>query len=169
MNKPHSRTGDRPKKQTPRCHPDEEIQYLLGAEEQILQSISMRAPLREVLAGICTALDCQIGNVVSFISLSGDDAGELAMIARNARLFGLFAFCSETVIAENDELLGSLEMYGCIARSPSVGESQLIERATCLAAIAIQREIKASRHDHVRDPEDPLVRGKLAMGPVYVN
>ena len=48
---------------------DDKIQYLLSAEEQLLQAISARAPLPELLDKICSALDCQIGNVVSMISL----------------------------------------------------------------------------------------------------
>jgi hypothetical protein len=72
----------------------------------------------------CNALDCQIGNVVSFISLPGNDAKELAAIALKAEVFGLYTFCSEGVVAENDELLGSLEMYCSVPRSPSAAEYQ---------------------------------------------
>jgi hypothetical protein len=164
MNRSHSRTCGRQKKRTPERLSGGEIQYLLSTEEEILQSISSRAPLREVLDGICTTLDCQIGNVVSLVSLPGDDARELATIARNAALFGLFAFCSEDILDENDRQLGLLEMCCCVSRYPSPGESQLIERAKCMAVMAIQRDIEARRHGNVRDPEDPLVRGKLPMG-----
>jgi hypothetical protein len=122
---------------------DDKIEYLLSKEEQLLQSISIRGPLPEVLNRICSALDCQIGSVVSLISLPTDDASELAEIAMNATLFGLHTFCSAGVVAENDELLGSLEMYCCVPRSPSAGEFQLIERAKCLAAIAIKIDKEA--------------------------
>jgi hypothetical protein len=121
----------------------ERIQYLLSAEEHLLQSISARAPLPEILNGICSALDCQIGNAISLISLSSDDASELATIAMNAALFGLHTLCSECIVAENDELLGSLEMYCTAPRSPSASELQLIERAKCLAAIAIKLDKEA--------------------------
>jgi len=117
---------------------DGKIQYLPGVEKQLLQSISDGRPLPEVLNRICSALDCQIGNVVSLISLPADDANDLAAIAMNAALFGLYTFCSEGVAAENGKLLGSLEMYCCVPRSPSAGEFQLIERAKCLAAMAIK-------------------------------
>jgi hypothetical protein len=132
--------GSRDRAQKPKEYGnfDEKIQYLLGAEEQLLQSISARAPLPEVLNGICSALDRQIGNVVSLISLPGDDASELAAIAMNAAIFGLHTFCSAALVAENDEVLGSLEMYCSVPRSPSARESQLIERGKCLAAIAIK-------------------------------
>jgi len=127
---------------------DEKVQYTSRMEEHVLQSISSRAPLPKVLNEICSVLDCQIGNVVSLISLPGDDAGDLEAIARNAALFGLHTFCSEGVFGESDELLGFLEMYSSVARSPNVLEFQLIERAMCLAAVAINRHNEASRQDN---------------------
>ena len=132
--------GSRDRSQKRKAHRnfDDKIQYLLTTEEQLLQSISTGAPLPRILNGICSALDCQIGDVVSLISLPGDDASELAAIAMNATLFGLHTFCSAGLVAENDEVLGSLEMYCSVPRSPSAREFQLIERGKCLAAIAIK-------------------------------
>ena len=138
MNKSRSRAGGRTQKCMPPCDSEDKIQYLLSAEEQLLQSISSGERLSGVLNGICSALDRQIGNVVSLISLPGDDASELAAIAMNAALFGLHTFCSAGLVAENDEVLGSLEMYCSVPRSPSAREFQLIERGKCLAAIAIK-------------------------------
>src|SRR5206468_9392721 len=65
----------------------------------------------------------------SLISLPGDDVTDHAAIARIAALFGLHAFCSAGVVAENGELLGSLEMYSCVQRRPSAREFQLIKRS----------------------------------------
>jgi hypothetical protein len=93
---------------------DGNIQFLLDAEEQLLLAISTRAPLKEILNGICSALDCQIGSVVSLISLLGNDADDLSIIARKAAVFGLFPFCSESVLAETHEVLGTLKLY-CVA------------------------------------------------------
>jgi hypothetical protein len=129
---------------------DETIQYASRLEEHVLQSISSRAPLPKVLNEICSVLDCQIGNVVSLISLPGDDAEDLEAIARNAALFGLYTFCSEGVFGESDELLGFLEMYSSAARSPNANEVHLIERAMCLASIAIKRHNEASQEDNGR-------------------
>jgi hypothetical protein len=148
---------------------DDKIQYLLSAEEHLLQSISTGAPLPEVLNGICSALDCQIGEVVSFISLPGDDASELAEIAMNAAFFGLYTFCSESVVGENDELLGSLEMYCSVQRSPSAGEFQLIERAKCLAAIAIKLDNEAGYRGKCGTRENRPVRGHVLEWPVSMN
>ena len=124
-----------------------EIQYLLRAEEELLLSISGRAPLPEVLHKICNALNSEISNIISLISLSNDDAGDLAAIARSATLFGLHKFCSAGVVGGNDEVLGSLEMYCSVPRRPFLGEVRLIERATCLAAIAIKRHNEACEGD----------------------
>lgn len=143
MDKYDSGPRDRPQERKVRRNFDDKIEYLLSTEEQLLQSISIHGPLPEVLNRICCALDSQIGNVVSLISLPTDDASELAEIAMNATLFGLHTFCSAGVVGENDELLGSLEMYCCVPRSPSVSEVQLIERAKCLAAIAIKLDKEA--------------------------
>jgi hypothetical protein len=136
---------DRSQKHTTDRNCDDKIQYFLQAEEQLFQQISSRAPLAGVLNGICIALDCQIGNLVSLISLPQDDANELCAIAANAALFGLYTFCSESIVSDNDEILGSLEMYCSERRSPSADELQLIERAKCLAAIAIKRQKDADQ------------------------
>jgi hypothetical protein len=169
MDKYDSGSRDRPQKCKAHRNFDDKIQYLLSAEEQLLQSISTDAPLPEVLNGICSALDCQIGNVVSLISLPGDDASDLAEIAMNAALFGLYTFCSEGVVAENDELLGSLEMYCNVPRSPSASEFQLIERAKCLAAIAIKLDKEADHQGHCGMRGNRPVRGRVLEWPVSMN
>jgi hypothetical protein len=130
---------------------DDNIEYLLSVEERFLQSISDRVPLTEVLNGICSALDCQIGNVISLISLPGDDLSDVATIARNAERFGLHTFYSEGVVGANNEILGSLEMYSSVQRSPYISEIQLIERAKLVAAIAIKRNIDAEHQGNFRE------------------
>jgi hypothetical protein len=148
MNEYDLGSRDRPQKREAHRYLDNEIQYLLSAEKQLLQSISARAALPKVLNEICSALDCQIGNVVSIICPPGDDTGELAAIAMSAAVVGLHTFWSEGVVDENDELLGSLEMYCSVPRSPSLEEFQLIERAKCLAAIAIKGNKEVGDHDN---------------------
>ena len=115
------------------------IQYLLKGEEQIFQSISARAPISKILDDICNALDCQIGNTVSLISVPGNNVMSAAEVSSSAALFGLHIFLSVAIGAESVEELGSLEMYCCVSRNPSPRELQLIERAVCLAAVAIKR------------------------------
>lgn len=133
------RRRDRPQERPAGPSSGEWTSFLLSGEEKILQLISARAPLPKLLNRICRALDLDIGNVVSLISLRGEDATEAAAMAADAARFGLYAFCSAGVFAGNDELLGSLEMYCCTPGGPSLEEFQLIERATCLVAIAIER------------------------------
>jgi hypothetical protein len=169
MNEFDSGSPNRTQEHKPHCNFDDKVQYLLSAEEKLLQSISTRAPLPEVLNGICIALDFQIGNIVSLISLPGDDASDLAPIALNAAFFGLYAFCSERVVAENDELLGSLEMYSSVPRSPSASEFQLIERAKCLAALAIKLDNEANRRGICGLRENRPVREGVLEWPVSVN
>jgi hypothetical protein len=148
---------------------DDKIQYLMRAEEQFLQSIPARTLLLEVLDRICSAINSQIGNVVSLISLPGDDVTDHAEIARIAALFGLHAFCSAGVVAENDELLGSLDVYCCVPRSPSARESQLIKRATCLAAIAIRHHHAANHHGYGSIHGNRPVRGGVLEWPLSMN
>ena len=120
-----------------------EIQYLLRAEEQLLQLISSGVALSEVLHKICNALDLELGNMISLVSLPYGDATGLDEIAKSAEVFGLHKFCSASVVAGDNELLGSLEMYCSVPRRPFLREVELIERATCLAAIAITRHNEA--------------------------
>jgi DNA-binding Xre family transcriptional regulator len=150
-------------------HVDEKVQNTSILEENVPQLISSRAAPPKVLNEICSVLDCQIGNVVSLISLPGDDAGDLEAIARNAALFGLHTFCSEVVFAESDELLGFLEMYSSVARSPNVSESRLIERAICLAAIAIKRHNVVSAQGNSLPRGTMPVGGRLLEWPVSMN
>jgi hypothetical protein len=145
------------------------IQYLLNAEEKILQSISGRVPLPEILNEICTAIDCQIGNMVSLISLPEDETASVAEIARSADLFGLHIFFSAGIFAESGEELGSLEMYCCTPLNPSRGEIQLVERAACLAAIAIERDAQAVRQDNDGNSTKGPSRGKVLGWPVSLN
>jgi hypothetical protein len=95
MNEYDSGTRNRSQERKTHRDYDDEIQYLLSAEEQLLQSISARSPLPQVLNGICSALDCQIGGIISLISLATDDACDAAAIGTKAALFGLFIFHSE--------------------------------------------------------------------------
>jgi hypothetical protein len=152
-----------------RGHSDDRIQYLWSAEERLLQLISTHTPLPKLLNEICSALDCQIGNVVSLISLPGGDDGELAAIAMNATLFGLHTFCSEEIVAENEELLGFLEMYSSMPRCPSRGEAQFIECAKCLAAIAIRLHNEARRQGRCGAPGNRPVRGSVPEWTASLN
>jgi len=110
----------------------------LAGEAHILELISAGAPLPLVLNDLCTAIDVQIGNVVSVILLPDDADRDLQALARRAQQFGLHVFWSASIPLRDESVLGSFEMYCCAPRMPSASELQLIQRATELAGLAIR-------------------------------
>jgi hypothetical protein len=110
---------------------------LLRGEKIILAMISMGAPLPRVLNKLCEAIDVQIGNVVSVILPA--EGKDLHTITRNTLQFGLHVFWSASIPLRNKDVLGSLQMYGCVSRSPTPLELQLIHRVTHLAGLAIKQ------------------------------
>jgi hypothetical protein len=112
---------------------------LLPGEKSILELISMGAPLPKVLDKLCAAIDLQIGNVVSVILPADDQEHDLCTITQSALQFGLHVFWSASIPLRNEDVLGSLQMFCCVSRSPTPFELRLIERVTHLAALAIQR------------------------------
>jgi GAF domain-containing protein len=110
----------------------------LPGEKNILDLISMGAPLPEVLNNVCTAIDLQIGNIVSVVLLPEDTERDFKTITRGALQFGLRLYWSADIPFGDQGVLGSFEMYCCVPRTPTAFELKLIERATHLAALAIQ-------------------------------
>jgi hypothetical protein len=147
----------------------DELQYLLRTEEQILHAISARAPLPVILNAICSALDCQIGNIVSLISLPSDGPINVGEISGKAGLFGLHISFSAGILSENGEELGLLEMFCCIRRKPSLDEQQLIQRAMCLAGIAIKHYNENGKQSYFGPASDVSLRGFEMQWPVCVN
>jgi hypothetical protein len=153
----------------PPRYSENRIQYLLKTEEQILQSIFARAPISKILHDICNALNCEIGNVTSVISMPDENASSAVEGPRSAALFGLCSFFSVLIWAETGELLGSLEMYGCVSRNPSPREFQLIERAVCLTAAAIKRHGETIDGGNCRMHGVRLARGYVPETPTSMN
>jgi hypothetical protein len=143
MDESHSRPNKKWQIPAPLCQPESQCQYALKAEEKILQAISARAPIPEILNEICAAIDCQIGNTVSVISLFQDGTTIAAEIARKPALFGMHVFSCANILNERGEELGSLEVYCCVPRDPSTSEVHLMERARYLAALSVGRDTKA--------------------------
>src|ERR1700720_1310944 len=92
----------------PPRYSENRIQYSRKTEEPILQSISARAPISKILNDICNALNCEIGNMTSVISMPDENASSAVEGSRNAALFGLYTFFSAVIWAETGELLGSV-------------------------------------------------------------
>jgi hypothetical protein len=103
--------------------------------------------------------------VVSLISLPWDDTGEFAAIRANAAAFGLSSYCSAGLVGDNDEPLGSLEMYCCVQRHPSACEFQLIARAAYLAAIAITLGSEKRHADNCGVRADRPAPGRVLEWP----
>jgi hypothetical protein len=150
-------------------HYRDSVKYLLEAEPQILQLISARAPIKKILDEISHALDYQIGNIVSVVSLTDEDSRGAAEIAKNAALFGLYAFFSGGIAADSGQRFGTLDMYSCLPRRPSSCELQLVGRAVCLAAIAVGCLTAARDHDHHRDQGDRLMWRFVPEQPAPLN
>ena len=113
---------------------------LLAGEAGLLELISAGAPLNHVLDKISTALDIAVGNVVSIVFFPDDQEHSTQAIAKAAGEFGLSFFCCAAILSSSEELIGTLEMYGCFDRGPNASERNLIERAAELAALAIQSD-----------------------------
>jgi hypothetical protein len=111
---------------------------LLG-EKDILDLITTGAPLGEILNNLCTAIDLQLGNIVSVMLLPDDTERDFKTIAHGALQFGLHLYWSADIALRDEGVLGSFEMYCCVPRTPTAFELRLIQRATHLAALAIRR------------------------------
>ncbi len=111
----------------------------LYEENSILELISMGAPLTDTLNKLCAAVDFQIGNVVSVIMPAESPKGDLAVIARSAQVHGLHVFWSGNIQLWDKIPCGYFEMYSSNTRAPNPFELHLIQRATHLAALAMQR------------------------------
>jgi hypothetical protein len=119
-----------------------------NGERQILELISLRAPLAGILNRLCIAIDVQIGDVISLVSLADAEENHLCSITQRAVKVGLHVFSSTGILSVDQTLLGTLEIYTCDLRRPTQDENELIERMNHLAAIALQR--RADEQDFER-------------------
>ena len=110
----------------------------LAGEAQILELISLGAPLPGVLNKLCMMIDIRIGNVVSTVCLPEEDENHFCTVTQSALQVGLEVFSSSAILAFDETFLGSLEIYGCDPRRPTPLEDHLIQRVVQLAALALQ-------------------------------
>ena len=134
------------------------IPTVLVGESRLLEMISTGVPLPEVLNNICAALDVQMGNVVSVVLCTEEDEHFTHTIAQSAAQFGLFLFSCSAIFSVSENLLGTLEVYRCFQGSPTPSESNLIEQAAHIAALAIQC------HNHEQNSESVPFHRKGAEG-----
>jgi hypothetical protein len=141
----------------------------LAGEEQILELISLGVPLPGIFNRLCAAIDVQIGNVVSILSLPDQDENHSYAITQSAMRMGLNVFWSNGIFSRDGGLLGTIMIYGCDSRQPTPREHKLIERTSHLAAIALQR------HEDEQDFGKPSCRtrngmlGVLHRPPLVIN
>jgi GAF domain-containing protein len=107
-------------------------------ERLVQELMSLGAPPSTILNTLCTAIDIQIGGIVSLVLPSNWDARDFHALTQSPDAFGLHAFCSAPILSESGALLGTLEVLCCDPRSPTADELRVIERVTHLAAAAIQ-------------------------------
>jgi hypothetical protein len=149
-------------------HSSDNRRSSFAEERHILELISLGAPLPGILNQLCTAIDVQIGNVVSLVLLP-DVEYFLGSAAQTALQVGLNVFSSTPILSRDKTLLGKFEIYGCDPRLPTPREAHLIDRVTHLAAIALQR--------HADEDEDfvrPSRRSKTGVDgaserPPFIN
>jgi hypothetical protein len=137
-------------------------------ERQILELISLGAPLAGILNKLCMMIDVRIGDVVSVISLPDADENHSCTMTRSALQVGLEVFSSSVILSFDELFLGTLEIFGCDPRRPTPLEYVLIERVTHLASLALQRE----EAQHVCEPPPIKSRIKLAGSlekPPFIN
>ena len=122
-----------------RRQPTDSRPVQFAEEKHIRELISLGAPLPGILNKLCTAIDVQIGNVVSLVWLPDEMDSHLYTSAQSAMQMGLSIFSSVCILSREEALLGTLEIYGCDPRRPTPDECQLIVRVVNLAAVALQR------------------------------
>jgi hypothetical protein len=120
----------------------------LVGESQILELISLAAPLPDILNKLCMMIDIGIGDVVSIVSLPDSAENHFSSVADSALQVGLEMFSSSAILSPDRVFLGMLEIFGCDLRRPTIPENNLINRVTYLAALALRRP----------DPEDRVDR-----------
>jgi hypothetical protein len=134
-----SRTKGAPREFWPYQQCDDKRRSPLAGERHILELISLGAPLPGILNKLCTAIDIQIGNMVSLFLLPDGEDNHICSVTQSALQVGLHLFSSTDILSRDKTLLGTLEIYGCDLRRPTSHEYKLIQRVVHLAALALQR------------------------------
>ena len=125
-----------------RQYTDHRRSSLVG-ERQIVDLINLGAPIPGILNKLCMMIDVRIGNVVSVVSLPEADENHNWSMTRSALQVGLEVFSSSAILASDATYLGTLEIFSCDPRRPTLLEYQLINRVAYLASLALQ----PSAHD----------------------
>ena len=133
-------------------------------ERQILELVSLGAPLPGILNKLCMMIDVRIGNVVSIISFPDQTENHFCSMTHSALQVGLEIFSSSAIISPDRIFLGMLEIFGCDQRRPTVLEYHLIDRVAYLAALALERPEHAGTDDR-SDAPATKPKGRV-LGPL---
>ena len=137
-------------------------------ERQILELISLGAPLPGILNKLCMMIDVRIGNVVSIISLPDQAKNHFCSLTHSALQVGLEIFSSSAILSPDRIFLGMLEIFGCDQRRPTMLEYHLIDRVTYLAALALQRPEPGERAEPLAPKPKAKQFGPLEKPP-FIN
>jgi hypothetical protein len=140
----------------------------LVGERQILELISLGAPLPGILNKLCMMIDVRIGNVVSVISLPDRTENHYYSMTHSALQVGLEIFSSSAILSPDMIILGMLEIFGCDQRRPTMLEHHLIDRVTYLAALALQRPEPGERAEALATKPKAKQFGPLEKPP-FIN
>jgi hypothetical protein len=140
----------------------------LAEERHILELISLGAPLPGILNKLCTAIDVEIGNVVSLFLLPEATETHLCSFTQSATQVGLHLFAVVDIPTRDKPPVGTLEIYCCDPRRPTPHEHRLMERVVHLAAMAIQRH--GGEAEHERPSKSPRDEVDVALErPPFIN
>ena len=163
-----SRTKRAPQESWADRHCNDNRSSPLEGERHILELISKGAPLAGILNRLCALVDVQVGDVVSLFLLPDGESNHLCSFTQSAIKLGLYVFSSTDILSRDETRLGTLVIYGCDPRWPTADEYRLIERAVCLAAIALEC------HGQEQDSERPSGHSRSGMDselerPPFIN
>lgn len=115
---------------------------VFDGEKQALEYVLEGVRLLQVLNELCSRVDVQLAGVISVIFLAEDAPGYAHCIAESAAQFGLNVLWSRPILSTVGQVLGTFEVYCCGVRSPDLWEEEVVDRATRLAAVAIQESLQ---------------------------
>lgn len=141
----------------------------LAGERQILELISLGAPLPGILNRLCTAIDVHIGNVVTAFSPPDQDENHLCFETQSAMRMGLDVFWFHRILSGDRAFLGTIRIYGCDSRQPTPHEHKLIERISHLAGIALQRHEDEQGFERPSGRTEGGIIGAFERPPFVIN
>lgn len=146
----------------------ENRRYQVVGERQVLELISLGAPLPDILNKLCTIIDVRIGDVISMVSLPDEAENHFCSLTHSALRVGLEIFSSSAILSPDQRFLGMVDIFGYDLRRPTMLEYHLIDRVTYLAALALQRHHSEDRLERLAVKPNGRLAGPLEKPP-FIN